>query len=585
MKKKLSSIFFKRIDFPSFLELRIVFRGLHVWEKVTVLILIFIMGIGTVGVWTQLQNRFALALPISGGSFKEGIVGIPHLVNPLLASTDVDRDLVNLLYAGLMKPDGHGELEKNMASAVEISQDGLSYTFTLKNDLVWHDGEPLTTRDIAFTIQAVKNPALKSPLRANWEGVEVEVIDDKTIRFWLKRAYAPFLGNATLGILPKHIWKDTTPEQFSLSELNRRVIGSGPYKIQRIKRNTKGIVTVYRLKAFKSYALKKPFITRIELLFYNSEDELLTAFKKGGVDAASSLSAENVNSLREEKNIEKRLKTLTLPRIFGVFFNQNKSELLQSKKIREALDKAVDKPRLVEEVLGGYGVTLDDPIPPDIVEYAPPFQLTSFNLASAEAILENAGWKINDETKIREKKEKKKGSVELQFSLSTANTPELVAVAQRLRTMWQTLGVKTDIRIFEIGDLNQNVIRPREYEALLFGEVIGLDPDLFAFWHSSQMNDPGLNIALYANKNVDKLLEEARTITDRAKRKNKYVEFLKEIRQDVPAVFLYSPHYLYIAPPSLKGFDTEIITIPGERFANVHRWHMYTERVWKIFVK
>ncbi|MCH7883256.1 peptide ABC transporter substrate-binding protein [Patescibacteria group bacterium] len=585
MKKKLSSIFFKRIDFPSFLELRIVFRGLHVWEKVTVLILIFIMGIGTVGVWTQLQNRFALALPISGGSFKEGIVGIPHLVNPLLASTDVDRDLVNLLYAGLMKPDGHGELEKNMASAVEISQDGLSYTFTLKNDLVWHDGEPLTTRDIAFTIQAVKNPALKSPLRANWEGVEIEVIDDKTIRFWLKRAYAPFLGNATLGILPKHIWKDTTPEQFSLSELNRRVIGSGPYKIQRIKRNTEGIVTVYRLKAFKSYALKKPFITRIELLFYNSEDELLTAFKKGGVDAASSLSAENVNSLREEKNIEKRLKTLTLPRIFGVFFNQNKSELLQSKKIREALDKAVDKPRLVEEVLGGYGVTLDDPIPPDIVEYAPPFQLTSFNLASAEAILENAGWKINDETKIREKKEKKKGSVELQFSLSTANTPELVAVAQRLRTMWQTLGVKTDIRIFEIGDLNQNVIRPREYEALLFGEVIGLDPDLFAFWHSSQMNDPGLNIALYANKNVDKLLEEARTITDRAKRKNKYVEFLKEIRQDVPAVFLYSPHYLYIAPPSLKGFDTEIITIPGERFANVHRWHMYTERVWKIFVK
>ena len=549
------------------------------------MILIFIMGIGTVGVWTQLQNRFALALPISGGSFKEGIVGIPHLVNPLLASTDVDRDLVNLLYAGLMKPDGHGELEKNMASAVEISQDGLSYTFTLKNDLVWHDGEPLTTRDIAFTIQAVKNPALKSPLRANWEGVEVEVIDDKTIRFWLKRAYAPFLGNATLGILPKHIWKDTTPEQFSLSELNRRVIGSGPYKIQRIKRNTKGIVTVYRLKAFKSYALKKPFITQIELLFYNSEDELLTAFKKGGVDAASSLSAENVNSLREEKNIEKRLKTLTLPRIFGVFFNQNKSELLQSKKIREALDKAVDKPRLVEEVLGGYGVTLDDPIPPDIVEYAPPFQLTSFNLASAEAILENAGWKINDETKIREKKEKKKGSVELQFSLSTANTPELVAVAQRLRTMWQTLGVKTDIRIFEIGDLNQNVIRPREYEALLFGEVIGLDPDLFAFWHSSQMNDPGLNIALYANKNVDKLLEEARTITDRAKRKNKYVEFLKEIRQDVPAVFLYSPHYLYIAPPSLKGFDTEIITIPGERFANVHRWHMYTERVWKIFVK
>lgn len=562
-----------------------MFRGLRIWEKVTALILIFVMGIGTVGVWTQLQNRFALALPISGGSFKEGIVGIPHLVNPLLASTDVDRDLVNLLYAGLMKPDGHGELEKNMASRVEISQDGLSYTFTLKNDLVWHDDEPLTARDIAFTIQAAKNPALKSPLRANWEGVEIEVVDDKTIRFWLKKAYAPFLRNATLGILPKHIWKDTTPEQFSLSELNRRAVGSGPYKINEIKRNAEGIVTLYRLKAFKNYALEKPFITQIELLFYNSEDELLAAFLKGNVDAASSLSAESVNTLREKEDIEKQLMTLTLPRIFGVFFNQNKSEFLQSKKIREALDRAVDKPRLVEEVLGGYGVTLDDPIPPDIVEGDPSFQLTSFNLASAEAILENAGWKINDETKIREKKQKKKESVELQFSLSTANTPELVAVAQRLHAMWQALGVKTDIKIFEIGDLNQNVIRPREYEALLFGEVVGLDPDLFAFWHSSQMNDPGLNIALYANKDVDKLLEEARTITDRAKRKNKYVEFLKEIKQDVPAVFLYSPHYLYIAPPSLKGFDTEIITIPGERFANVHRWHMHTERVWKIFVK
>lgn len=588
MKEKILSILFWRFNFPSVLEIRVILRSFVLWEKVTLLIVSGVIMVGVFGVWFELQERFAVTIASAGGSFREGIVGTPHLANPILASTEADRDLVQLLYAGLMKSDGHGKLEKNLARNLEISEDGLSYTFTLKDGLIWHDGEPLTSEDIAFTIQAAKNPAIKSPLRANWEGVETEVVNEKTIRFWLKKPYAPFLENTTLGILPKHIWKNATTEQFSLSEFNRRVIGSGPYKIKEIRRSSAGIITSYVLKAFNNYASGKPLIPKIELKFYNSENELLTAFEKGDVNAVSFISANNIPKIDFS---EEKLKTLTLPRIFGVFFNQNRSEILQDKDVRKALNQAVNKADLVETVLSGYGIPLNSAVPPNIIEYDTLFKPEHFSLSDAADTLDAAGWKLNLESGIREKKNlsaqagRKEPAIELGFSIATADTPELVMVAELLRSIWQTLGVKVSIKIFEIGDLNQNIIRPREYEALLFGEIIGRDPDPFAFWHSSQRNDPGLNIALYANKNVDRLLEEARTITNAQERNDKYVEFLQEIEKDVPAVFLYSPYYLYIAPSTLKGFNTSIITIPAERFANIHQWHLYTQRVWKIFIQ
>jgi peptide/nickel transport system substrate-binding protein len=159
----------------------------------------------------------------------------------------------------------------------------------------------------------------------------------------------------------------------------------------------------------------------------------------------------------------------------------------------------------------------------------------------------------------------------------------LVRVAGIIKENWVELGARVEVRVFEIADLSQNVIRPRKYDTLLFGEVVGRDPDPFAFWHSSQRNDPGLNIALYTSRKVDKILEEARSSISPAIRKEKYEEFQGEIAQDVPAIFLYSPYYIYFIPKALEGFDTRHIVIPAERFTNISKWHFETKYVWKIF--
>jgi len=540
-----------------------------------------IVAVGLLGMWTELQKKFALVVPVEGGLIREGIIGTPHLVNPVLASTDADRDLVALIYSGLMKPDGKGGLEKDLAESYSVSEDGLAYTFTLKENLSWHDGEKLTSEDITFTIQAVRVPAVKSPARANWEGVEIEIVDPRTIRFLLKKPYAPFLENAALGILPKHIWNTATPEQFSLSEFNREPVGAGPYRIDKIRRNSAGIITMYELKSFKDYALGRPLIPKIEILFYNSASDIVSAFERGDIDAVSSVSAENEKRLRLGGAT---IKKLVLPRVFGVFFNQNKSEVLRDQAVRKSLNLATDRKTLVREVLGGYGVALKGPIPRIILDPEENADEVRFNLEEARAELEKAGWKTNGDG-LRQKKKSAKENLTLALTIATANTPELVKSALMLKSMWQELGAKVELKFFEIGDLNQNVIRPREYESLLFGQIIGRDPDPFPFWHSSQRNDPGLNIALYANKTADGLIEEARAENDAEKRKDKYADFQKEVEKDLPAIFLYSPYYLYVADPDLKGFDTEMITIPAERFANVHKWHLYTSRVWKIFVR
>lgn len=581
MEEKKISILFKRINLPSFAELKFVARKFSFKEKIIFLILFIAIIISALGILWTLNLKISIEVPKRGGSLTEGIIGTPNLINPLLSSSDADRDLSALIFSGLMRSDGKGGLAPNLAEKFNISEDGLSYTFFLKKDAVWQDGEKLTSKDIEFTIQTAKKPAIKSPVRANWEGVETEVIDDYTIRFWLKRPYAPFIENTTLGILPKHIWKDAEPEQFAFSEINRNPIGSGPYKVKSIEKNTLGIITSYKLEAFEHYTLGKPFVKTIKIRFYPNETSLISAYNSGEVNMISAISPQNIKSLNNKGVIS----TLTLPRVFAVFFNQNHSQTLAQAEVRKALNYAVDKKNILDQILMGYGTILNYPIPPGsfgTITEIDQNNNRNFSLESAKEVLENNKWKLNKETNILELLKRGEPPLQLKFNLTTSDNPDLVNTAQILRQMWQEMGAKVEVKIFEKGDLDKN-IRSREYDALLFGEIVGRDPDPFAFWHSSQRNDPGLNIAMYANISVDKLLEEARTISNEEERKEKYMEFQEKISKDIPAVFLYSPYYIYVIPKNLKGIQTENITVPSERFANIHQWHLDTKYLWKIF--
>jgi len=579
--------FLSHFRLPSYPEINIAVKTLPKKGKIVFLIFFAIFTISIFGTLITLNNSISTEVPKFTGTLDIGIIGTPRFINPILEISDADRDITTLIYSGLLRPVDNLGLDLDLADNYVESEDGLSYTFTLKKDARFHDGKPVTSDDIIFTINQIKDPSLKSPKRASWEGVEIEKIDDKTFKFILEQPYAPFLENATVGILPQHIWKEASSGLMSFSEFNINPIGSGPYKIKKISKNSAGVVVAYTLSANEDFSLGRPFIKKLLIKFYPNEEKLISAFQNDEISTIGGISPENVSKIKKDNY---NLNILNLPRVFGVFFNQNSAPIFAKKEVRDALNQATDKKKIIESILMGFGAEIDSPIPPGTFgsyeTVSSPLEITEENLgdklSKAREILEKSGWKFNEAEKIFEKKSGKE-LLRLEFSISTSNVPELKQTGELIKSMWEELGAKVDLKIFEISDLNQNVIRPRKYDALIFGEILGHDPDPFAFWHSSQRNDPGLNIALYANITVDKLLEEARKTKDREGRISKYLKFKEEIKNDIPAVFLYSPSYIYITPKSLNGLETKNITLPSERFNNINKWYLKTKKVWKIF--
>jgi len=548
-------------------------------DKVVLTILVLFFVWGSFLPLRDVYYESTVEIPASGGSFTEGIIGTPRFINPLLSFSDSDRDIITLVYSGLMRAGAHGSLVPDLAKSYTISDDGKVYSFTLKDNLTFHDGNKLTVDDIIFTIEMSQNSLLKSNKRADWDGVKIEKIDDKNITFTLKKPYAPFLENMTLGILPSHLWKEVGIQEFSFSKLNTNPIGSGPYKIDTVLHNDANIPSSYILKPFKDYALGKPYISKITLLFYSDEKALSQAWETREIDSISSISADSL--LGTTRNAE--LLRITFPRIFAVFFNQSKSKIFADESVRHALDTAINKQLIIDSVLGGYATTLHSPIPTDIfksINNQEEELVESDRIEKSRKILEDNDWIFNEETQVWEK-----DKLSLNFSIATANTPELKQAANLVAKQWRAIGANVEVNTYNTGELNQSIIRTRDYDALLFGEVIGRSLDLFAFWHSSQRDDPGLNIAGYANAKVDKLLEEARSTSDDKKREVTYKKISDLISGDYPASFLYSPDFIYIIPEGMQNVNMDMVSTPSERFANIHNWYLETNRVWTFFAK
>ncbi len=547
--------------------------------------LLFVLIFSLIGLITNAYLSQTKVLPQAGGDYQEGILGQPRFINPVLAqANDADRDITQIVYSSLFKYDGQGNLIPDLAQRHTVSEDGLTYDISLKKNVIWHDKEPLIADDVIFTIKTIQDPDFKSPLKINWQGVEVEKIDQFGIRFKLNTAYAPFLHNLTVGILPKHLWAGISSSNFALAEYNLKPIGSGPYKFKKIDQDRDGKVESIQFERNKDFYLislenngvKGPFINKITFKFYTNQDDLIKAYQKGKVDGLSFLPAGKLNGIRNSLNIHR----INLPIYYAVFFNQTESKPLSDKNVRLALSYATDKNELIQEVLKNEAIKVDSPLLPGWLGYTQETKVYDFALDHARNLLEENGWKDRNEDGIREK-EINNNEENLEITLLTTNWPELNQVAEMLKTQWEKLGAKINLEIAEPTIVQQDYIRPRQYQALLFGEVLSADPDPFAFWHSSQRKDPGLNLALYQNKDVDKLLEQGRQEMNPEKRIEKYQEFQKELIEDVPAVFLYSPTYLYPINKKVKGIEVEQLSTHSQRFSQIENWYIKTKRVWK----
>ncbi len=561
-------------------------RAIHAFsftEKIVFYSLLTLFAGSALFMLAKVNEYFTVEVPVSGGSIKEGIVGFPRYINPLLSVTDGGKDLSLLVYSGILKATTDGNLIPDLAESYEISPDGLTYKITLKKNIYFHDNKPITTKDIEFTIKKSIDPILKSPKAPNWQGVAIEVVDDTHINFTLKQPYSPFLENLTLGILPEHIWKNVDSEAFPFSQFNFEPIGSGPYKVDKVKQDNAGLPLYYHFVPFKKHALGKAFINDVYVYFYSNEDKLIKAFEGGEIDHMNSVSPEKVKKLSENKDLNV-LRT-PLPRTFGLFLNQNEAPVLSNKEVRIALNESINKQEIINNVLFGLGTKSNSPLssfvlPIDDSSAQPDSDVL---LALATEKLEKAGWKKGADG-IYEKKDKK-GTQKLAFSISTSNVPELKSVAYLLKDTWEKLGASIEVKVFDLADLNQNVIRQRKYDSLLFGQAVGRDLDLYAFWHSSERNDPGLNVSMYTNSKVDKLLNEIRKSSDKKEKIKLLDAFEKEIQNDIPAIFIYSPDFTYITKQEIKGIALQGIIHPSERFLDIQHWYINTDKIWKIFNK
>ena len=536
------------------------------------------------GAYLGASNYFknTVESPTYDGEYIEGMVGQPRFINPVLCQTsDIDSDLSALIYSSLLKLDSKGELVNDITENYEVEEGGLSYVFYIKKGIKWHDEKELTVDDLIFTIQTIQNSDFNSPLQTSWKGIRTEKIDNYTLRFILKNAYSPFLNNLTFGILPKHLWEFTEVSNFPLTEYNLTPIGTGYYKFEQFTKDREGKISSIKLVANENYYSKIPFISKLTFKFFKTEEDAIAAFNRKEIKGINYLSPRNKKRIigLEKANLYR----LYLPRYFAIFFNQTKSKALSDKTVRLALSYALDKNKMIEEILDGEGSVAETPIPPQLLGYNPETKIYDYAEEHAKNILESEGWIDSDGDGIREKKqeEEEDEEIKLEFTLVTTDWPELVESAKMLQEMWEKIGARVEIKNIQASELKNDYIKPREYEALLFGEILNYDPDPFAFWHSSQKKESGLNLSLYDNLEVDKLLEEARQETDQDIRAEKYRKFQELVVEDIPAIFLYSPSYLYLHNNSVQGVELNNIVIPSNRFNGIENWFVKTKRVWK----
>lgn len=514
------------------------------------------------------------AVPNFGGEYIEGVMGQPLHINPLLAqSNDIDSDLSEIIYSGLLKYDGQGQLVNDLADSYEISEDKLTYTFHLKQNALWHDGEKITANDIIFTINLLSNPDFKSPLRSNWQGIETSLVDGYTINFKISSPYVGFLNNLTFGILPEHIWGNLEPEKFALTKFNTEPIGSGPYKYATMQKDSDDNIFSYKLIANPDYFNGKPYISKITFNFYSDSEKMIEAYNRKEIMGISGLATQETASLKLPQSTF--VHKLKMPRYFAIFMNQTKSVPLANDEVRLALSYATDRNALIEKVLGNNGWPVFSPFLPDMLGYDETLDRRDFNLENANKILEESGWKKGGDGF------RAKNGEALEINLVTTQWEELVETGELIKEQWGKVGAKVNLDLLSISDIQQNYIRPREYDALLFGQVLGGDPDPSSFWHSSQKKDPGLNLSLFGDNAMDGLIDEARREFDSEKRAAIYRNFQYKLNQEIPAIFLYSPAYVYPMNKSIKGIEINNLISPSQRFSEINKWFIKTQRIKK----
>jgi peptide/nickel transport system substrate-binding protein len=563
-------------------------------------ILLVLVGIGLlVSLLAYVALNFSTVwVAGSGGTYVEGLAGTPQFINPLLCQPQtVDGDLCSLIFNGLTRLDHHGEVVPDLADHWEISPDGLTYTFSLRRGVRWHDGTPFTASDVVFTAELLKDPNFsgQADWQALWQTVTVTMVDPNTVRFDLEEPYAAFLDYTTVGVLPQHLLKGVPAEQLPSHPFNLAPVGTGILRLSELVTGTERISHVI-LDTNPYYLGQKPLIERIQFKFYPSGTAVYQAYLDGEVQGIGRVPAENLPDAQANPRLQ--LFSSELPRFTLVFLNHANAAVpfLGEPKVRQALLYALDRQALIDRVLTGQAVVAHGPVLSDSWAHDPDVPVYAHDPEKAAALLEEDGWRAIDlgPSSVFSPTEGITGTTHawfkdrlpLAFTLLVSDDPVRTAVAQEIARQWAQVGIQVAVEPLASGLVAQR-LTPRDYQAALVDLDLTTsgDPDPYPFWHETEIEPPGQNYAGYKSREMSEILETARLTPDRSARKELYHEFQQLFAKDVPAILLYNPVYNYAVDQYVYGVHVGPIVRPGDRFLGLADWYVRLRRVIQSDIK
>lgn len=515
---------------------------------------------------TQVASIYSADVPAEGTTYTEGVVGAVDNLNPVFASTPAEKSVSRLVFASLFYEDQRNTPQPELVDHFSLDDTGKVYTMVLRHDARWQDGVPLTAKDVAYTFSVIKDADAHSQLYSSWRNITVEQVDDYTVRFTLPAPYTPFLNALTLGVLPEHMLSKVRPSELRSHSFSRSpTVGSGAFVFRDVRTmgSAKDAQSIVRMDANENYFLGTPKLSHFQLHAYTNRDGLVNAFRTQEVAAISDESNEQLEDLGSQKNAVRA----DSPLFNAVFaFLQMDSPLLKDPKVRNALELATNQPALLKQ-LHNRVQPVTGPLLSGQLGYDAALQQSPTNLDEAKKLLDEAGWKLGADGK-----RVNKDGQPLRLQLVTLSSGDFPAVAQTLMNQWAKVGVSFDSQLVKPDDIQQNVIIPRAYDVLVYELAIGGDPDVYAYWHSSQATDRGFNLSEYKSPQADDALDTARSRSDSALRIAKYRTFTQRWLADVPAIGLYQPNLTYIQTKGITSFPARNLGDPIERYGNVRYW-------------
>lgn len=543
------------------------------WQLLIIFLTGLVVGVLLLGEQPEPLSPLVSPEPVQGGVYTEALVGSLLRLNPLLDYYNPpDREVSRLIFSGLIRFDGSGAPQPDLAETWGPSRDGTLYNVVIKEQAVWHDGQPVTADDVVFTVDLIRagGETIPSDLQEFWKNVEVVRLDEKNLQFRLPEPYAPFADYLSFGILPSHLLDAGSLDEMIDAQFNIQPVGSGPYRFERLiveNGEIQGVV----LAAFEAYYGQEPYIEEVVFRYYPDAVAALQAYQDGQVQGIGLVTGETLAEVLAEPDLA--VYTSRRPELSMVMFNLNNQEtaFLQDPLVRKALLTGINRQRIIDKVLDGQAVIADGPILPGTWAYFKDLKRVEYDPQAALALFKEAGFAVASE----EEPVLKKGEQPLRFSMLYPDDEQHQAIAEAIRDHWTALGAEVSVEPVPYDVLLQERLESRDFEAVLVDLNLSRspDPDPYPFWDQAQAAT-GQNYTQWDHRVASEYLEQARVTVNLAERAKFYRNFQIIFSQELPALPLFYPVYTYAVDREVQGVRVGPIFDTPDRFTNITEWFL-----------